>query len=123
MSYTKRPQLIYGVWPLGTSSPATLSALVAGNKIRKGGHMAGTEIIIAISGAAVAVLGAVGTFVAGLQNRRKVLDAEDERRLADYDAWYPKVRRYVTALRHQLTDLGHDTDDPPALGSKEVSKP
>lgn len=88
---------------------------------QKGVTVAAQEIILAVSGAVVAVIGAVGTVATGLQNRRRTLDAEDVKRLAGYDAWEPKVRRYIRSLRATLSELGVDTDDPPPIGPEEVS--
>lgn len=78
--------------------------------------------VVAIIGGATALIGSIGTILLGALSKRREMDAEDEKRLERYDTWYPQVRRYIARLRAQLADLDQETDDPPPLDSKEVTK-
>lgn len=123
MEYTERPQLNHGVWPFEIAPPVTLTALVAGYPRLKGGRRVSSELLVASFGGLTALVSAFGILVANLTRRKNTFDEEDEQRLADYDRWAPRILRYTTDLRARLAKVGQDTEDPPEIGAKEVTKP
>jgi hypothetical protein len=110
------------VWHLETWFPATLTALVAGNAREKGGRPVSQELLVAAFGGLTALVSAIGVMMANLTRRKNTFDDEDEKRLADYDRWAPRILRYTADLRAQLAKLGRDTEEPPEIGAKEVTK-
>lgn len=82
------------------------------------------EYLVALSGLAVAVIGAIGGLINSMTKKRAQFGDEDKLRLDEYDLWRPKVMRWAADMRAKLAEHVEPTEIPPfpKLGEKASSE-